>query len=275
MNRILIIAVLAAVAALAISCSQTKTPKVLVLYYSQNGTTKALAEELCNKLGADIEAITPAVPYDGDFQATIERSRKEMDENTLPEIQPLKSKLKNYDTIFLGYPIWFGTYAPPIATLLETVDLTGKIIVPFCSFGSGGLYSSIKDLKEKLPNSEVLPGYGVRTARIGSAPAEIDRFLKEGGFIEGEVEKLADISETRPVTEEESAIFDAAIGGYPMMNAKAAEVASRPIPNGTEYLFTANDLPREGGMQAPPGGPIKVYVVVEEGKDPEFTQVLR
>ena len=272
MKRLLI---LAAVLALAISCSQTKTPKVLVLYYSQTGNTKAIAEELCNKLGADIEEITPVVPYDGDFQATIERSRKEMDGNAFPEITPIKSKVKDYDIIFLGYPIWFGTYAPPIETVLNSVDLSGKKIVPFCSFGSGGLDSSVKALKEKIPGAEILSGYGVRAARIASVPAEVDRFLKAGGFIEGDLAKLEDFSEPRPVTEEESAIFDAAVGDYPMMNAKAAEVASRPIPGGIEYLFTANDIPREEGMQAPPRGPIKVHVVVEDGKKPEFTQVIR
>ena len=113
---------------LAVSCSQKKAPKVLVLYYSQTSTTKTVAEEIANRLGADIEAIVPAVPYDGDYQATIERGRQEMAEGKSPEIQPLSVDVNAYDVIFLGYPIWFGTYAPPIAGLLNTVDLNGKKI---------------------------------------------------------------------------------------------------------------------------------------------------
>ena len=266
----------AATVVLAFSCNQEKSPKVLVLYYSQGGNTKAVAEEIKSRLGADIEAIVPVVTYDGDFQATIERSRKEMDEGAWPEILPVKSDIKSYDVIFLGYPIWFGTYAPPIETLIKTVDLSGKKVVPFCTFGSGGLDSSIKALKEKLPGTEILPGYGVRAARVAAIPDEIDRFLKEGGFIEGEVTKPAPFPEPHDASEEEAAIFAAAIGDYPMMqNAEAKTVSSRPITGGTEYLFTAVSAPRDD-MPAPPGGGgFKVYVTALDGQTPVFTQVVR
>lgn len=63
----------------------------------------------------------------------------------------------------------------------QTADLSGKKIVPFCSFGSGGLDTSVRDLKEKLPGAEILPGYGVRKARLEAMPAEVDNFLKAGG----------------------------------------------------------------------------------------------
>ena len=271
---------LAAMLILAVACTQKKTPKYLVLYYSQTANTKAVAEQIANSLGADIEAIECVVPYDGDFQATIGRSQKERAEGVLPEIKPLNANVADYDVIFLGYPIWFGTYAPPVASLLENVDLSGKKIVPFCTFGSGGLDSSVKDLKAKLPDSEILPGYGVRTARIDAVPAEVERFLKGAGLLAGEFSPLPDFSETRPVTEEESAIFDTAVGDYPMIRAKAEEVASRTIPGGVEYLFTAKDTPMGPGPGPAvegevPANFIKVYVLAEDGKAPVFTQVLR
>lgn len=267
--------IVAAALILAVSCSQKKASKILVLYYSQTQTTKVVAEEIANALGADIEAILPVEPYDGDFGATIARSQKEAAEGKTPEIQPLSVNVNDYDVIFLGYPIWFGTYAPPVASLLNTVDLSGKKIVPFCTFGSGGLDTSVKDLVAKLPDSEILPGYGVRQARIDAVPAEIDCFLKANGFLEGEFTPLADFSESRPVTEEEAAIFDTAVGTYPMLSAKAAEVASRAVPGGMEYLFTAQDTPRGPVAEDAPAHFIKVYVIAEDGKDPVFTQVLR
>lgn len=272
MKRLLI---LAAAAILAVACSQKETTKYLVLYYSQTANTKAVAEQIANSLGADIEAIECVVPYDGDFNATIARSQQERVEGKLPEIKPLSVNVADYDVIFLGYPIWFGTYAPPVATLLENVDLNGKKIVPFCTFGSGGLNSSVKDLKAKLPDAEILPGYGVRTARIDAVPAEVDRFLKVNGFLEGEFAPIPNFSEARPVTEEESAIFDAAVGTYPMISAKAALVCSRAIPGGTEYLFTAEETPRGPVAEDAPANFIKVFVLAEDGKDPVFTQVLR
>ena len=81
------------------------TPKVLVIYYSQTSNTKGVAQEIATKLGADIEEIVPVELYDGDFQATIERGKKELDEGSFPEIQPLKANVADYDVVFLGYPI--------------------------------------------------------------------------------------------------------------------------------------------------------------------------
>lgn len=260
----------------AVSCGPKKeATKVLVLYYSQTSNTKAVAQEMANKLGADIEEIVAVMPYDGDFEATIQRCMEEREEGIVPEIQPLKADLANYNVVFLGYPVWFGTYAPPVAALLEQIDLSGKKVVPFCTFGSGGLQSSVKQLAEKQPNAEILPGYGVRAARMAAMPAEVDQFLKAGGFIEGEYTQLEAFAEQQPVTEEETAIFNAAVGDYPMIHAQAKTVAQRTIPGGTEYLFTAVDLPREDKPDMPPAGEMQIYVTVLDGEAPVFTQVVR
>ena len=280
MKNINMMVVLAVVALTAVSCgtkqeNADKAPKILVLYYSQTSNTKAVAEEIARQLGADIEEIVPIKPYDGDFQATIERGKQEMEQGTLPEIQPITSDINNYDVVFIGYPVWFGTYAPPIAAFLDKTDLSGKKIVPFCTFGSGGLESSANDLKNAQPQAEILSGYGVRAARLEAAPAEIDQFLKANGWLEGEYVQLADFPEQHPVNEEESAVFNAAVDGYPMLHAEAKTVASRAIPNGTEYLFTAIDLPREENSKMPPAGELQVYVTVIKDKTPVFTKVVR
>lgn len=258
-----------------LSCGTKKAQKVLVLYYSQTNNTKIVADEIAARLNADIERIEAVDPYNGDFMATIQRCMKEREEGILPEIQPIKSNLNKYDVIFIGYPVWFGTYAPPVITFLKNVDLSGKTIVPFCTFGSGGLESSVKDLKEAQPKAKILDGYGVRAARIDAVPQEIGQFLKENDFIEGKYLKLDKFSEQHPVSEEESAIFDAATGDYPMMHAKAKTVASRAIPNGTEYLFVAVDTPREAKPDMPPAGELQVYVIVVNGEAPVFTKVVR
>ena len=120
-----------------------------------------------------------------------------------------------------------------------------------------------------------MPGYGVRAARLEAMPAEVDNFLKANGFVEGEYTKLEEFSEQHEVTAEEAAIFDAAVDGYPMLNADAKTVATRAIPNGMEYLFTAVDRPREANPDMPPAGEMQVYVTVEEGIAPVFTKVIR
>ena len=260
----------------AVSCGQKQAPKALVLYYSQTSNTKAVAEEIAAKTGADIEEIVAVNPYDGDFEATIGRCMQERESGTLPEIQPLVADLAAYDVIFLGYPVWFGTYAPPVITLLKQIDLSGKKVVPFGTFGSGGLDSSVRDLKAAQPGAEVLDGYGVRAARMTAVPKEVDNFLKSEGFIEGEYVKPEPFPEMHPASEEEAAILDAAIADYPMMQGtKATAVASRSIPEGTEYLFTAMPQPRGDNPKMPPAKEMKVYVTVEEGQAPVFTQVIR
>lgn len=286
MKKLKMMMVLATVTLVAVSCGprqenskeeaqKEEPPKMLVLYYSQTSNTKAVAQEIATKLGADIEEIVPVQLYDGDFQATIERGKKELDEGAFPEIQPLKADVTSYDVVFLGYPIWFGTYAPPVFTFLNQVDLSGKKVVPFCTFGSGGLESSLKDLVAAEPKAEILLGYGVRAARLEAMPKEVDQFLKAGGFLEGEFTKLEEFPEQHPVSEEEAAIFDAAVDGYPMIHAQAKAVASRAIPEGTEYMFTAVDLPREGNPNMPPAGEMTVYVSVIGEEAPVFTKVIR
>ena len=269
--------VLAAVALMVVvSCTQKKeTPKVLVLYYSQTSNTKTVAQEIATRLNADIEEIALVEPYDTAFQATIDRCKADREKGILPEIKPLKSNVADYDWIFIGYPIWFGTYAPPIASLLEKVDLSDKKVVPFCTFGSGGLESSVKDLAKAEPNAMILPGYGVRAARMDAVPEEVEQFLTVGGFIEGAYVLPEDFPEQHPVSAEEAAIFDAAVNGYPMLNAKAKTVASRAIAEGIEYEFTAMDMPRENKPDMPPASEIKVYVLVEKDKAPVFTKVVR
>ena len=258
----------------AVSCGQKKDAKVLVLYYSQTSNTEQVANEIASRLNADKEAIVAVNPYDGDFHATIERCMQEREQGVLPEIQPVAANLDDYDVIFLGYPVWFGTFAPPVITWLNNVDLRGKTIVPFCTFGSGGLDSSTRDLAAKQPNANILPGYGVRAARLAAMPKEVDRFLKANSFLEGEYIVLPEFGEQHEVSAEESAIFDAAVDGYPMLHAKATKVAVRAIPDGTEYLFTAVDLPREGAPEMP-AHELQVYVTVANGEAPVFTQVVR
>ncbi len=273
------------VAMTVVSCGGAKKEesKTLVLYYSLTGTTQTVAKEIASQLRADVEEITCVNPYDTNFQACIQRCLQEREAGTVTEINPVKADLSKYDIIFVGYPVWFGTYAPPIATFLANNDLSGKKIIPFCTFGSGGLESSIKDLKAAQPHAEILPGYGIRAARMDAMKGEVTVFLVERGLTEGTIIKLDAFPIQHEVSADEAAIFDTAVDGYPMLHAKAVRVASRTLPNGTEYLFTAEDMSRkERGHAAddkkadvPPASELQIYVTVIDGHAPVFTKVVR
>ena len=246
--------------------------KQLVLYYSETGTTKVVAEELQKQIGADIEAIEVVTPYSGNFQETIQRYQRERQSGETPALKPLKSKISDYDVIFLGYPIWGGIYAMPIITLIKENDFAGKTIVPFCTFGSGGLNTSADALKEALPKATVKCGYGVRAARVAAVAKELDRFLKENGYKEGTVSPLPDYSARQPVTEEDKAIFDAACSSYQFPLGTPQTVGKRTTDDGTDYKF----IVKSRGMN---GEEATSTIFVVKGKEqdakPEFTQVVR
>lgn len=258
-----------AIAALSIMMSCTNEKKVLVLYYSQTGTTKVVAEEIGAQLGAEVVPFDVEEAYTGSFEETIARCLGDQENGFVPTLKPVGVDLKDYDVIFLGYPIWFGTYAPPVEALIQNEKFVGKTVVPFCTFGSGGLDTSSDDLKEALPEAVVAEGYGVRTARVASAPAEITRFLIAGGYIAGETEALPDYSEQQPVTDTEVAIFDEACGNYQFPLGTPVTFGRRETSWGTEYLFNARNTTQDGQIAES-----RIYVVVADGKA-EFTQVVR
>ena len=246
--------------------------KKLVLYYSETGSTKTVAEELQKQLNADIEAIEAVKPYSGNFQKTMQRGQREMQSGETPALKPLKSKIADYDVIFLGYPIWFGTYAMPIATLVKDNDFAGKTIVPFCTFGSGGLNTSSDALTKALPKAKIQKGYGVRTARVAAAAKELDRFLKENGYKEGTVAPLPAYSAQQPVTDADKAIFDAACYSYQFPLGTPLTVGKRTTDESIDYEFKVKSSGFGGGEST---STIYVTVGKEEGAKPEFTEVVR
>ncbi len=275
------LAAVVAVVALVAACSSKKSAetaaateaaqKYLILYYSQTGATQTVANAIKSSLGdaADVEVIEVEEPYSGTYQETIERCQKEKADGTVPAVKPLKANLADYDAVFLGYPIWFGTYAQPIAGLVKSVDFAGKKIVPFCTFGSGGLVESIADLKKALPQAEILDGYGVRNARIAKAADEVRQFLIDCGYVAGQKsEPLPAFYEQTAVTDADKAVFEAACGDYPMPLGTPVTASKRTVPGGTEYMFKA---------KGDNGAMMTVYVTASdaEGAKPEFTMVVR
>lgn len=263
---------LMAVAMIALaSCAPKKSAemKSLVLYYSQTETTKTLAELIQQKTGADIASIEVVNPY-GDYGETIQRGSQEVASKNYPELKPLTVDLADYDVIYLGTPVWFGTVANPILSLLETEKFEGKKVVPFVTFGSGGRNTVEDYLRTTLDKADVGACYGVRQARIDKASKELDRFLVEQGLIEGEVEALPGYTEMQPLTEEETAIFEAAIATYPMLAGTVASTCgARVTPDGTDYIFSAGTADRPSSMR------IVVTVPAAEGSVPEFVEAIR
>ncbi len=135
----------------------TTSSKTLVVYFSASGSTKAVAETIADELDADIFELVPTQPYSSDdLNWTVSGSRvnREHDDESLRDIaltQTTPANWDNYDTILIGYPIWWGIAAWPVNNFVKNNDFTGKTVIPFCTFSSSGLGQS-GDLLENMAN---------------------------------------------------------------------------------------------------------------------------
>ena len=132
----------------------------VVIYFSATGTTKSIAERIASKSNSDIIEIIPKEKYkdeDLNYNSDCRANREQNDSSARPEIENTID-ISKYDTIYLGYPIWWGTNPKIILTLLDTYDFTGKTIIPFCTSGSTGISGSVNDLKNYNSNLIIKDG---------------------------------------------------------------------------------------------------------------------
>ena len=131
--------------------------KTLVAYFSATGTTKRVAENLTKAAGADLYEIKPLKPYtsaDLNWHDSNSRSSVEMNNpKSRPEIVEDNFSVDNYDTIYLGFPIWWGTAPKVVHTFLEKYDFSGKKIIIFATSGSSGLGNTADNLKSSVSTS--------------------------------------------------------------------------------------------------------------------------
>ena len=132
--------------------------KKLVAYFSASGTTKTAAERLAKAAGADLFEIKPAIPYtsaDLNWMDKKSRSSVEMnDPDSRPEIAETMPNMADYDTVFIGFPIWWYVAPHIIHTFLESYDFTGKTLVPFATSGGSGMGRTVDELRKLCPNAD-------------------------------------------------------------------------------------------------------------------------
>ena len=232
----------AAVTALAL-CACESTPKSLVVFYSQNGATKKVAEIFQKSRNADVFEIALATPYPSTYDSTIAAVGAQRESKQWPALLNAKADIAKYDTIFLGYPIMFGSFAPPIFSFLDSNDLSGKVVVPFCTYGSGGRKASAAELKTLEPNANVTLAYGISNKRVTAengaevAAKEIDAFFADLETGKTDEMLMGGYSEQRPLTAEDSAVFAAATKDYAYLGLKPLSVSTQVVA-GTNFLFT-------------------------------------
>ena len=153
---ICMVAVLAGTTACAQNRKENKNMKhTLVAYFSATGTTRAAAQKLAKEKNADLFEIAPKEPYtsaDLDWRDKQSRSSKEMNDKAFrPAIKGTCPNIADYDTIWIGFPVWWYTAPTIINTFIEAHDLSGKTLCVFATSGGSGVSGSANDLKKTYP----------------------------------------------------------------------------------------------------------------------------
>lgn len=138
------------------------TNTTLVAYFSATGTTRGVAEKIAAVAGADLCEIVPAVRYtnaDLDWRNDRSRSSIEMaDKKSRPAMQPVKIDMQAYDTVYLGFPVWWDVAPRIINTFIETCSLQGKTVILFATSGSSTITNSLATLRKTYPDLNITGG---------------------------------------------------------------------------------------------------------------------
>lgn len=135
--------------------------KSIVIYYSYSGNTRKVAEKIQRKLKSDIAEIETVEPYTGSYDDVVNQGQQEINSGFMPKIKPVNVDLSQYDTVILGTPVWWYTFAPAMKTFLETADLSRKNVYPFATNG-GWIGHTFKDFTKACLGANVQPGMNIR-----------------------------------------------------------------------------------------------------------------
>ncbi len=185
MNLVLVFALIAGLA-LPLSnvsaASKPKQKKVLVAYFSATGTTKSAAKKVKKATGGTLYQIKAADPYtSADLSYNNDDCRantEQQDSSVRPKIKGKVKSIKKYDVIFIGYPIWWEKEPMIIRTFLESYNLKGKNIVPFCTSGGSGISGSMKEIKASAKGAKVAEGKDLTDSSAKSVKNWAKKYVK-------------------------------------------------------------------------------------------------
>ena len=160
--------------------------KILIAYFSHTGNTERVANQIHENIGGDLFRITTANIYPEDYDTCVEQAKQEKKDGFRPVLTAEVENMDQYGIVFIGYPIWISTMPMALFTFLETYDLTGKTVIPFCTYGGSRFGDSLKDIKKLCPDSLILDGLAIKRDGGDSLPDDVEKWLKKIELIETE-----------------------------------------------------------------------------------------
>ena len=164
--------------------------KILVVYFSRTGeeynvgnitkgNTAIVAEFIAQKTGADLFEIKSATPYPNEYEACTELAKKELETDARPALAKNIDNLAQYDTIFLGFPIWYSDLPRIICTFLESNDFSGKKIIPFCTSAGDYMTGKESQISNYAKGAILLEGFGIKGKRCQDNPESVQQEVNQ------------------------------------------------------------------------------------------------
>ena len=167
--------------------------KTMIVYYSrtgenywngsiknlEKGNTKTVAEMVADMTGGDLFEVETVKTYPEDYYQCIDEAKAELQRGDRPEVKAYADDLEDYDTIYVGYPNWWGTMPMVMFTFLEHYDLSGKRIIPFCTNEGSGMGGSERDLKKICKGAKVEKGLSIHGAEAAQSRSKVEAWVRK------------------------------------------------------------------------------------------------
>lgn len=164
----------------------------IIVYFSRNGenyvsgvirdlkvgNTEIIAEMLHNLTDAELFKLEPMQEYAWDYNECIAQAQTDQRRDARPKLKAYPKHVNEFDTVYLGFPNYWGTMPMCVFTFLEHFDFSGKIIKPFCTHEGSGFGNSVSDIQRLCPTAEVRPGFEVRGAQVAKAEKNLKKWCK-------------------------------------------------------------------------------------------------
>lgn len=155
----------------------------LIAYFSWSGNTEAVAQEIQAQTGADLFEIVPAEPYTDDYDELLDIAQEEQSSDARPAIAETVD-LSSYDTVYLGFPNWWGDMPMILYTFLDEYDLSGKTVAPFNTSGGSGFSGSLDTIAQMEPEAEITEGISLGSEEAEDCADEVAEWLANMGMTE-------------------------------------------------------------------------------------------
>lgn len=146
------------------------------------GNTGVVADMIAQATGADLFSIRTVEQYPDTYDATIDQGQQEQSDGARPELATHLENLDSYDTIFLGFPNWWGDMPMAVYSFLDEVDLSGKTVIPFVTSGGSGFSNTISTIQQMEPQATVQEGLSISGSSATGAQQQVESWLSELGL---------------------------------------------------------------------------------------------